>query len=432
MTIMLIRAPATFRQESLYRASPGSPSAVNVPAALRLLGRVDLGRLENALAVLIERHASLRTTLAEHDGSIVQQVSEATLFDVARPQVTRPRRHLTDVAEQAAEPFVLDGSPLARFDLYRIEPDQHVVCLTLHHAISDGASSTVLLRDLVALYAGDADALPVLRFSMAEVAARERGAPSASIAGYWAARLSGPGARPDLLRAHDVASFSPVVVRCRTISPPRLDALANLARDQQSPFSAVLIAALLVALPAEAAPLTLGVTFSNRDRAEVEPLVGYLADDLPVVINAEPRATFADLVGQAGRALADAQDHRVPSGLLRPLLNEGCGPLFPVTVNYQPSAGPVATRARGVLFEPVRLPEEPRVVTPMWSGASTLTLQLYRDDRGLSGTVLANGSAVGAPLAHHIADRCRLALVTISERAEGAIGPLAWSMRDLP
>src|SRR5918994_6812467 len=71
--------PLSFAQQRLWflhRLDPASP-AYNIPAALRLRGRLDVAALQRSLAEIARRHEALRTTFAEMDGRPVQVVAPA-------------------------------------------------------------------------------------------------------------------------------------------------------------------------------------------------------------------------------------------------------------------------------------------------------------------------------------------------------------------
>src|SRR5689334_15475545 len=76
--------PLSFSQERLWvidRLEPGS-GAYNLPTALRLAGRLDLGLLARTLSEIVRRHEILRTTYAERPGGPVQVVQPPALLPI--------------------------------------------------------------------------------------------------------------------------------------------------------------------------------------------------------------------------------------------------------------------------------------------------------------------------------------------------------------
>src|SRR5262249_10896122 len=109
-------------------------------------------------------------------------------------------------AREAAAPFDLARGPLLRARLLRLSPDDHVLCLTLHHVVSDAWTKGVLFRELGVLYgelrAGRAPSLPALSVQYADYAAWQRAWLSGEVLerqlAYWKERLAGAPAALDL------------------------------------------------------------------------------------------------------------------------------------------------------------------------------------------------------------------------------------------
>ena len=204
-------APASFVQRRMWffdQVSPGS-AAYNIPLILELAGPLAHERLERALAMLVERHAVLRTTLQVLDGDVVQVVGAAPppvpMLDLSRltpgEREEAVRRQTT---EQARRPFDLAQGPLVRPCLLRLAPDAHLLTVTAHHAVLDGWSIAIFVRELAETYAALTEArplaLPALPIQYADFAEWQRawltdGALAPQLA-YWRRQLAGA---PELL-----------------------------------------------------------------------------------------------------------------------------------------------------------------------------------------------------------------------------------------
>ena len=126
-----------------------------MPVALRLRGALDQDALEQALADLVGRHESLRTSLTEVDGIAVQRLLDP---EVARPRiraVRMPEGELEAAVDAAArEGFDLTcAEPLMRAHLFELASDERVLVLVMHHIAVDGWSMAPLARDLSTAYA---------------------------------------------------------------------------------------------------------------------------------------------------------------------------------------------------------------------------------------------------------------------------------------
>ncbi|MFN5411420.1 condensation domain-containing protein, partial [Bradyrhizobium sp.] len=110
------------------------------------------------------------------------------------------------VAVEATAPFDLELGPLIRGRLVRLDVDEHVLLLTMHHIVSDGWSMGVLTRELGQLYAafvrGEADPLPALAIQYGDYAVwQRRWLSSEALArqgAYWKDALAGAPALLEL------------------------------------------------------------------------------------------------------------------------------------------------------------------------------------------------------------------------------------------
>ena len=154
--------PLSFGQQRLWfidQLEPGN-SVYNFPAAVRLKGPLNLVALEQSLNEIVKRHEALRTTFGVVDGQPVQVI--APLVTLTLPIVDL--RELTETAREtelqrlvtneARRPFDLAEGPLVRAIVLRLDENEHVGVLTMHHIVSDGWSGGILIREMASLYEG--------------------------------------------------------------------------------------------------------------------------------------------------------------------------------------------------------------------------------------------------------------------------------------
>ncbi len=128
-------------------------TAYNIPAAMKITGKLDMGRLENAFKVLIDRHEALRTSFRMSGGIPVQKIERAVEFRIERSECEEDR--IGDRVKEFIIPFVLEKAPLLRVELVRVKnTDVHILLIDIHHIISDGTSMGILVKELAQLYAG--------------------------------------------------------------------------------------------------------------------------------------------------------------------------------------------------------------------------------------------------------------------------------------
>ncbi|HEX8243290.1 MAG TPA: condensation domain-containing protein, partial [Longimicrobium sp.] len=174
--------PVSFAQRRLWLLDQLEPGGVayNLAGGIRLRGRLDVQALERAVGELVRRHETLRTRIDMRGEEPVQVVSPAT--DLHLPIVERPGAGDEELADllgaEGARPMELARGPLFRPLLVRVAADDHALMWTIHHAVSDGWSTGIILSELAALYeafvAGRPSPLPALPLQYGQHAQRER------------------------------------------------------------------------------------------------------------------------------------------------------------------------------------------------------------------------------------------------------------------
>ncbi|MCL4775586.1 MAG: amino acid adenylation domain-containing protein, partial [Burkholderiaceae bacterium] len=363
-----LSGPLSPAQEALWiveRVDADSGSRYNIAVALRLRGPVQVPALRTALRALLRRHAALRTAIREVGGEPVQFVldDDEPDFEVVdagtasdfggKPHPVAPLLHLA-----AHEPFDLAAGRLLRTRLIRSSPTDHALLLVVHHIVSDGLSTTILERELGALYAAAlpdaavADAvldalLPPLPISFLDYAiwsrADARGPRTRRQLGYWVSHLSGapdhdlPFDRPRPASPELGAGTHSVAIAADTAR-----ALASVASSNGATPYMVMMSALRILLARYGAgnDAVIGTPNGGRDRAELEDLVGYFVDMQPMRSSLAGDPTFVELLRRVRRDTLDAWAHRDASfdrivAAVNPPREPGRNPLFQVTFAMQ-------------------------------------------------------------------------------------------------
>ncbi len=350
--------PLSHAQERLWfldRFEPESP-LYNLPSGFQVQGRLEAGRLARALADVIRRHESLRTTFAEAADGPVQVIHQAVAPALAvvdlggLPEAVRRRAAKRAARAEVRRPFDLTAGPLLRTVLLRQAPERHLVLLTLHHAITDGTSEGILVRDLLACYAGPeaVRSLPTLPVQYADFAAWQRRRLAGPLLGeevdHWRSYLAGAPPRLDLPTDRPrppVQSFRGATRRV-LLAAELAGRVRELARRTEATPFMVLLAGYAAALALHSGQddVVVGTPVEGRLRPEVEELVGFFVNTLPLRVEVPAGGTFADLVARARTATLEAQEHQeVPfEKLVEELAPErdlGYTPLFQVMLILQ-------------------------------------------------------------------------------------------------
>ncbi|MDQ1354370.1 MAG: iturin family lipopeptide synthetase, partial [Acidobacteriota bacterium] len=133
-------------------------TAYNITSIMILEGIVDKDKLEQSLLGLIRRHESLRTSIEVIEEEPVQRIHEHVEFEIEQLGV-RGQGLGVSRGDPAWSPFIrsfdLSQAPLLRVGLIEIEKARHIFLVDMHHIISDGISTQVLMQDFSILYAGE-------------------------------------------------------------------------------------------------------------------------------------------------------------------------------------------------------------------------------------------------------------------------------------
>jgi amino acid adenylation domain-containing protein len=336
---------------------PGT-STNNVACWVSVDRVVDPARLQAALDRLVERHEALRATLVEVAGEPRWQLPGALPLELhvtdLRALPAGDRRAAARAAGEAwiRRPFHLAGGRLVHIGLYRIDDTRCELLVVAHHAVADGWSMALLVRDLVAIEAAsDRDpglpALAVTYTGLLALLRRDREQPerAARSLEFWRALLSA-GHEPVTL-AHDrVAARPPVGATARAVTrlaPGVLGQVRELQRREAVSWVSVVLAALAGVLSrmSRAERVCVGVFASGRGHPAARDHVGSLSRIMPLPFDLSDRREFAAVVRDTHRALARSAAHEDVTSteiarameLARP---DGMNPLFRVAVSVQP------------------------------------------------------------------------------------------------
>ena len=317
-----LTAEVSFAQQSLWlvdRVDPGRPT-YNVLAAVRMRGPLDRVALRAALNSVVERHESLRTVF-EFDGFEPVQVVlpelrlELPVVDVGDGDLDAL------VLAEIEDPFDLAVGPLVRMRLLRLAADDHVAVLTVHHIVTDGWSSGILLQELSLCYeahaAGRTPNLPPLPVQYVDYAVWQRdtlqGAALDRLVGYWKDRLSGLTPLPlPTDRPRRAVPSSAGALHAFEIPKVLNDRLERLARAHETtPFMLYLAAfSVLLSRYSGSHDIPVASPVAGRDRTELGGLIGFFVNTLVLRTDTSGDPTFAELLGRARETCLGAYAHQ--------------------------------------------------------------------------------------------------------------------------
>ena len=398
--------PLSFAQQRLWfiaQLDSAASEAYHIPAALRLTGKLDRAALRAALDRLVARQEGLRTRFVLVEGVPHQVIApdsvgfaliEANLAHLAED--LREQAVKVECAEEARAPFDLAAGPMIRGRLLRLAEDEHVLLVTQHHLISDGWSIGVLVREVAALYGafsqGEADSLPALEIQYADYAAWQRdwlkGEELQRQLGFWREHLTGAPALITLPvdRARPAMpsySGAQVPIRISKELSARVRSLAQ--RHGVTDFMTLLAAwSVLMARLSDQNEVVIGTPVANRQRREVEGLIGFFVNTLALRVRLEGNPSVRELLAQVkGTALAAFGHQELPFDqvveAVQPARSLSYSPLFQSVFIFDKVAVERTMTLPGVALTPLDVPRA--------SAHFDVSLALNDGEEGYSGEI---------------------------------------------
>ncbi|HET9227200.1 MAG TPA: amino acid adenylation domain-containing protein, partial [Thermoanaerobaculia bacterium] len=337
--------PASFAQQRLWflaQLEPGS-FAYNLAGAVRLEGSLDVAALSEAIGRIVHRHEALRTVFIEEDGEPRQVILEPGPFLLPVVDLIglgdRQEEALRIAKTEARRSYDLARGSLVRSTLLRLNEQEHVLLVGMHHIVSDGWSLGVFVRELSALYRGDT--VPELPIQYGDFAAWQRqwltGEAMEERLVWWKEQLAGA---PQVIEL-PVDRPRPAVQsyrggRASLVMHTRIDSLVGV-----TPFMVLLsgFAALLSRYGSQP-DVVVGTTVANRSRAELENLIGFFVNTLALRIDLSGDPGFEGLAHRVREMALEAFAHQdVPFERLvnevRPERSLSHSPVFQVLLAFQ-------------------------------------------------------------------------------------------------
>ncbi|MFI5777056.1 amino acid adenylation domain-containing protein [Nocardia sp. NPDC051570] len=356
------RIPLSYAQQRMWflnRFDPGS-AVNNIPVAVRLSGRLDIGALRAAVRDLVERHEALRTIYPEFDGAGWQSVLAAA--DVrAVPDLTVVEAAEAEVpgliAAAVTAGFDVTVAPPVRLRVIRLTETDHVLVCVVHHIAGDGFSMGPLTRDLMTAYIGRAEGAgpqwQPLEVQYADYTLWQREAlgseddPESVLArqvAFWRDTLADLPEQLDLPadRPRPIASSYRGATVEFEIDAGLHAALNRLAHQHNSTLFMVVHVALAVLLArlSGTRDIAIGTPVAGRGDQALDDLIGMFVNTLVLRTEIDPAGTVDELLRRvrgtdvAAFGHADVPFERLVE-LLDPVRSGARHPLFQVMLTFQ-------------------------------------------------------------------------------------------------
>ncbi len=315
--------PLSFQEQQLWlvdRLASNTP-AYNIPIAINLAGELNEKALAESFNEIIRRHQVLRTSFVVENGQPVVAIAEFVTFTLAVEVLESNARAEHIATEFAKQPFDLSHAPLLRAKLLRLGETEYTLLIALHHIVADGWSMGILIRELAAIYEafsqGKPSPLPKLPIQYVDFAYWQQQQVKQNIQlllAYWKQQLGGKlpvlNLRADRPRS-PVQTFNGA--QATLILPQSLtQALKNLSHQEGATLFMTLLAAFKTLLYRYTGQtdILVGSPIANRNRGEIETLIGCFVNILVLRTDLSGEPSFRDLLARVRQIALGAYVHQ--------------------------------------------------------------------------------------------------------------------------
>lgn len=310
----------------LEQLSPGT-DVNNLHAAHWLKGPMNRGAFQRAFLAMVNRQSVLRTHIERGGETLRQRILPRLDGDLLHfedlshlapherePQVQRR------CAEWVAQPFDLLNAPLFRAALFRFDDNVHVLFFVAHHIIWDAGSFDVLYAELAVHYSafvqGIEPTLPPLTVSYGDFSAWQlewlKGEDLQRQTSHWVKKLS------PLPEPLDLPSSRKRPKRMSgggrsfqlDLTGTALERLKLFAARQGTTLYVCLLAMYALALRqlSDQSDLCIGAPVRGRESCDLEPLMGFFVNMLPMRFTLAREISAGEWVRQVHQEVQAAFD----------------------------------------------------------------------------------------------------------------------------
>ncbi len=313
------RTPLSPGQERVWAIVSRAPDSrrYNLPLAFRVCGALDVLALQRAVETIVARHNVLRSVIRCDESDVWTEVLDHGVQEFFQLHEAPANVHLNwihdRVESEANRLFDLSAGPLLHVALVTLGHDDHLLMITMHHIAADGWSFEIFLSELAFTYdaarAEQSIHLPPMVLQYADVAVWQRGrltpARRQQCERFWKDHFSGTPRPLALFPARSNATDQRIKTQIPSEDIARSESLG--AAEDTSPFVVCLAAyAAYVAATTGSDEAILCTPAVGRDRDDLQGIIGYINNVLPLRLKVTRNATFRELVRAARRTMLSA------------------------------------------------------------------------------------------------------------------------------
>ncbi|MEM9275673.1 MAG: amino acid adenylation domain-containing protein [Cyanobacteria bacterium P01_F01_bin.143] len=313
------------RQWFLHQLEPDN-SAYNISTAVKITGQLDIQKLQQCLNILVEHQEILQTAFLTVEGKPQLIVNPDAAINLELRDLTRlsnkeKQQEIQQLIEEDTQkPFALDQSPLMRVKLLQIDSVEQILLLSLHHIIADAWSMGVLVKEIVGIYlkaVGAQGLRPKQEIQYLDYATWQRKWLQGDLLerqlSYWQQQLHNPPIISSF-PADKARKLEPAIAEISRfkINRDTTNSLKQISNNAKSTLFMTVLAALFLLLHRYTGndDLVIGTSIANRNRPELENLIGFFANTLALRADLSNNPSFTELLTQVRETTLAAYTHQ--------------------------------------------------------------------------------------------------------------------------
>ncbi|MCK4608033.1 MAG: amino acid adenylation domain-containing protein, partial [Gammaproteobacteria bacterium] len=351
--------PASYNQQRIWFLSQLEPKdpLYYIAMSFSIIGELNYNSLKNAFLAIITRHEALRTTFIIEESQIRQKIIPIQDFEFILPIVDLTKSHKNNIDNilynEGCKHFDLINGNLIRTKILKLEENQHILYIGMHHLVTDGWSERIFNHELTALYNASVKnrplqltPLPVQYHDFATWQNKHlNGSKINRQLNYWRKQLNNFSTLnlPNDYPRPKIPNYKGKRIEFK-ISKNIVNQLNQLAATNKTTLFNCLLSAfnILLAKYSGQKDIIVGTTFANRQHAELEQLIGFFANTIVLRSDLSRKPTFLELLKRNKKMTTNAyanQDvpfEKVVKSLL-PLYDRNSNPIFQTMITFEPT-----------------------------------------------------------------------------------------------
>ena len=317
-------------------------------------GLLDIDLLNRSFDLLFQRHEILRTNFVKEEAGLFLKINPFTpfisqAFDLSQlSSIEQEKETALFIEQESNKPFDLATDLLLRVSVLKLSESTFQVILSMHHIIGDRWSLRLLNEELFDYYKALKSQSPIspipLKIQYADFAYWQKNqVTNTKDLTYWLNQLSGELPLlnlPEDFKRPQKPSFKGQVIS-KKLSPELSAKLQQMAKQEGATMYVLMLSAFKTLLYryTNQTDFIIGSPFSNRDKTELEKLIGFFNETLVLRSQLEGNWTFKKLVAEVKASTLKAFEHKDVSfdelvRVLKPERHGSANPVFQAMFLY--------------------------------------------------------------------------------------------------